>query len=109
MIGRDDRDAFMDRIDQQVLDEFLETMYGHEAREIVELDDQEFTLVELQFLVDSAITGHNEARGNGDMFEAMIYYRLLQKLLGVDDRVKEMHDEAQRMSQHPLTALFGGQ
>ena len=108
MIDRDDRNAFMDLVDERVLDDFLTQVYGHDAMETVTLDELELTKVELQFLVDAAIDGHNTARNDGDLFQAIMHYRLLQKLIVLDSDIEEMHEEAQEQMQNPLMAMFGG-
>ena len=108
MIDRDDRDAFMDDVDDEVLDDFLSDVFGHDAEDSVDLGELELSFIELQFLADAVIDAHNIARDDGQFIQAMIHYRLLRKLLDMNEELEEVHAEAQERPQNPLEQMFSG-
>ena len=108
MIDRDDRDMFMEQIDENVLDEFIKNVYGHDAMKDVDLSDVEISTTELVYVIDSLISEHNRQRNNGEFVEAMISFRIMRKLLEVDPEIEEIHKEAQEKKPNPLEMLLRG-
>lgn len=94
--------AFLDKVDEVgALDEFAEETYGYDAHEVVATidtsdDEIELTRVDVMQLTVGLISGHNKANDNGDFFEAAMQHRLLNKVLQIDDDVREDFEEAQQ-------------
>lgn len=97
------RDEFFEMVDEQVLDEYMRQKRGHKAEETVELPD--VTKAEMEILISGLITAYNTSLNDGNASMAAIHYRLIQRLLDVDEDVAREFEEAQQVT--PFEALFG--
>lgn len=107
-LGMGDFEAFMNAVDDKVMDRWLLQSFGHQAEETLVLDD--FTVVEAVLLHDAVVTFIEEAQDDGDMLRFALGWRLRRKLAESDERIDEWSSERHEPQNldELLAAMFGG-
>lgn len=104
-LDTDDYRAFLEKVDEQCVDEFAEELFGHDAQTEVQLPDT-VTKVELHQIISALITAHNEANERSEFFDCVMYHRLIRTFVELDEDVQREYRDAQEQ-QHPFVAMFG--
>jgi hypothetical protein len=101
----DDYRAFLEKVGDDVAEEFNEELFGHDAHRQIELPDS-IAKVELHHLLSALITAHNHASDNGDFYDCVMYHALITEFAELDEELYREFEEAQKRD-HSLTAVLG--
>ena len=100
-----DAQEFLRMIDDQVLDDFLEQVYGNSTYQEVELES--ITVVEARYILQALVQSMAEAQTNGSMVELVIFQRLIDWITDQDEEVNQLYNEAmEQVSQNPIEQMM---